>query len=648
MTAGSQVSVLGTGLIADVLVRSLVAWPRSDVVVEVSRLDEVATLEESWHERKRSSRPVLFVGLWRSFVYVGPLWRADTPGCPRCLVFRTADSPFGPQGSNGTAWPTEPASPFGPGALALIARLVQDVVQAAGEAGPDAGRGPYGPRIAGAGDGASVLALDTRTGAIDARALLPDSTCPVCGPPTDGSPPAAPTAPAPLRKLTPATLRTRTFAAGWMDVGYFGAGPGLFKELRQDLQSPFGASSVELPAHLGRREPAIGRATSYAQSATTAILEGLERYVGLHRGGRPAPVRAAFAEIADRAVDPRTFGVHPQESYLTQGFRYRPFSPQTVVDWVWAYSFAKQAHVLVPERAAFWGPRHDDEIAFFYDTSNGCALGSSPEEAVLHGIRELAERDSFLLTWYRRLVLPEISLAQTADTRIDDLLRKCRLFTGYRFRAFLSTMEYAMPSLFLVAEAPGGAANASQPSILTGSGAHPDPRQALTTALHELTGTILSTARSFPERRRAALRMLDDPTLVRTMGDHSAHNALAEARDRFAFVLDNGPPSIVLDDVPSTIRTDSTDLRDDLAVAVEGVLGAGMDVLVVDQTMPELERSGLVCVKVLVPGMLPMTFGHCNRRTEHLPRLTQDGRLPYDGAVAVGDLPLGAVPHPFP
>jgi ribosomal protein S12 methylthiotransferase accessory factor len=641
MSSSLQVPVLGSGLLADVLARNLHAPPEADLVVEVGRLDRVAMREEHW--RERSSGPLLFVGLWRSSVYVGPLWGRRSPGCPRCLALRTADSPFGPQWSDrrvAAPWPVDPARAFGPGILRLIAHLVQDVIDEAAEAivgeSPSSGGRP-------ASGAASVLAVDARSGCVTARTLLPDSMCTVCGT-LSGDPASVPRESAqPLPKLAPATLRTRAFAPGWMEVRYLGQDLGLFKELRQDLQSPFGASSVELPLHLGRREPAIGRASSYAASATTAILEGLERYAGLHRGGRPAAVRAAFAEIAAHAVDPRSFGLHPHESYSTDGFLYRPYSPETVVDWVWAYSFVRQAPVLVPERAAFWGPRGDGEVAFFYDTSNGCALGSSIEEAVLHGIRELAERDSYLLTWYRRLILPEISLAETADARVRDQLRKCQLFTGYRYRAFLSTMEHGMPSLFVVAEGRGTA----HPSVLAGSGAHPDPRQALAGALYELTGTILSTTQTFAQRRPAALKMLDDPALVRTMADHCLHNSLPEARERFSFVLDNGRPTMDLDEVPSTVRTDSTDLRDDLAVAIDGIARAEMDVLVVDQTMPELKRSGLSCVKVLVPGMLPMTFGHRNRRTEHLPRLTDDGRLPYDSAAPLAE-PVGALPHPFP
>ncbi|CAM5295870.1 Putative thiopeptide-lantipeptide biosynthesis protein OS=Streptomyces glaucescens OX=1907 GN=SGLAU_00750 PE=4 SV=1 [Streptomyces glaucescens] len=60
------------------------------------------------------------------------------------------------------------------------------------------------------------------------------------------------------------------------------------------------------------------------------------------------------------------------------------------------------------------------------------------------------------------------------------------------------------------------------------------------------------------------------------------------------------------------------------------------------------DRLGLHCAKVIVPGTLPMTFGHVNRRTAGLDRLLQ---VPHRLGRAVRsprreELPL--YPHPFP
>jgi ribosomal protein S12 methylthiotransferase accessory factor len=73
-----------------------------------------------------------------------------------------------------------------------------------------------------------------------------------------------------------------------------------------------------------------------------------------------------------------------------------------------------------------------------------------------------------------------------------------------------------------------------------------------------------------------------------------------------------------------------------------------LDVIVVDQTTPELKRNELYCVKVLIPGMLPMTFGHHLTRVTGLERVL---KVPVLLGYAKQPLLLEQLnphPHPFP
>jgi len=638
MTAALQaetVDVVGVGFLARHLAARLVRPAGSDpgsVCVLLAELTDVDAHHDTMVECVGLGRSLLFIGTWRAMVYVGPVWAPGRSGCARCLVTRVANSPFGPD-IDGDTVPESSTRDVGvwtlrPAALAMVERYAQASL-AGGLVAPG-----------------SVLVIDAEAGTAEPQVLLPDSTCVSCGRPESETVPTFTPAEVALPKLAPATLRTAPLDPTAVATDYLYPGLGLFKELKQDLQSPYGACSVELSTRWGRREPAIGRARSYADSRVIAVLEGLERYAGMHRGGRRAPVRAAYADIADRAVYPPRLGTHPASSYARDGFPYRAFAPDTVVDWVWAYSFRDGDRVLIPERTAFWGPRHDGEVSFFYDTSNGCALGNSVEEAILHGLREVAERDSFLLAWYRRLVLPEVELP--TDGELGAVLRKARLFTGFEFRCFQSTMEYTLPTFWLAAENRSMTGRpVDGPAVLVGCGAHPDPGQAVTGGMHELIGSILATRHSYPRRRAEGLRMLDDPTLIRRMEDHSLVGALPQARGRYSFLLDAERPKIPLAEITGTVVEHDPDIRGDLHRAVGDLLAAGLDVLVVDQTMPELARNGLHCVRVIVPGLVPMTFGHVNRRTEGLPRLTEGTGVPYDSQLLPGE-EVGGVPHPFP
>lgn len=89
------------------------------------------------------------------------------------------------------------------------------------------------------------------------------------------------------------------------------------------------------------------------------------------------------------------------------------------------------------------------------------------------------------------------------------------------------------------------------------------------------------------------------------------------------------------------------DLRDDLEYLISYYLKRGMDIIVVDQTAPEHTYCGLRCVKVLMPGMLPMTFGQLNRRIIGFERLHQlPSTLGYRSQ-PLTEAEINPHPHPF-
>ncbi|GAA3222693.1 hypothetical protein GCM10020256_30300 [Streptomyces thermocoprophilus] len=101
-------TVVGRGVLAEHLTRRLdpdttpgpgeasrLARPGAATVL-VAGLDGLGEFQDTVVDCLATGRPLLFVGVWRSLVYIGPVWRPGAQGCPRCLVTRTANSPFGP------------------------------------------------------------------------------------------------------------------------------------------------------------------------------------------------------------------------------------------------------------------------------------------------------------------------------------------------------------------------------------------------------------------------------------------------------------------------------------------------------------------------------------------------------------------------
>lgn len=141
--------------------------------------------------------------------------------------------------------------------------------------------------------------------------------------------------------------------------------------------------------------------------------------------------------------------------------------------------------------------------------------------------------------------------------------------------------------------------------------------------------------------------MVDDPALVTTMADHSLLYAHPAAFARLDFLTGTTETRSVAE-LGQPTGFANADLRDDLGELLRRFLSTGLDVVVVDQTTPEHRAGDLFCVKVIVPGMLPMTFGHDFRRVDGIPRLYRVPRLLgyVDEPLTPAD--INPDPHPFP
>jgi ribosomal protein S12 methylthiotransferase accessory factor len=154
----------------------------------------------------------------------------------------------------------------------------------------------------------------------------------------------------------------------------------------------------------------------------------------------------------------------------------------------------------------------------------------------------------------------------------------------------------------------------------------------------------------FQTSREKALEMLIDPLSVTEMEHHSLLYYLPEAFERLSFLYDSpGIPQTFQEAFSDFYNHKPTlDLRDDLTALIDHYLARGIDIVVVDQTAPEHAAQDFHCVKVIMPGMLPMTFGHQHRRHTGFQRLYHlPAQLGYrDGPLTDAD--INPHPHPFP
>lgn len=569
---------------------------------------------------------------------LGPATGPGLSGCPACAEHRQRNNE--PEGLGrqalhdrfGDTFGAEPSTPPNPFLASPVAALTADEVdRLLGD--------PLTARTCEA-----VLRIDLATGATSRHTLVAHPSCPECSDsPWDG-PERARIVLTPMPKTHPRGLRTRDLAAQRTELEqrYVDPTTGVVSTVdRWSRSSAAGAIARLCPAtavHSGQH--GHGRAFDFDSARLTALLEALERLSGQTPRGRRTRVVASHHEVADRAVDPLSLGLYPEERYRTPGFPFVEYTPDRELSWVWGYSFRRDEPVLVPESYAYYGLGCESQPLVF-ETSNGCALGGCLIEAIVHALLEVAERDAFLMTWYARLPVPQVDLRSATDRRIPLLAERARHELGYQLHAFATTLEQRVPSFWVMAVA----SDDDRMKALCGAGAHLDPERALVRALGELTAFLPG-----PDERHdldAATRMLVEPDQVRSMDDHSILYGHPAAFERLSFLFD-GPMRTLPELAAQWPWPHHDDLTKDLTELVNRYVDSGLDVVVVDQTSPELVAEGLACAKVVVPGTLPMTFGHRFRRVDGVPRLHTVPRLLGHRDRDLSPDEINPHPHPFP
>ncbi len=222
----------------------------------------------------------------------------------------------------------------------------------------------------------------------------------------------------------------------------------------------------------------FGKGLSPRQNVASACFEFFERDSARMRPADPV-LEATFDEVSGEAVDPRRF-------HLAPGSLFDPAQP---IDWVWGTSLSRNIPILVPACLVFLPyvhPESKKDIALA--DSNGLASGNNIEEAILHGLLEIIERDQVIISEYNRLPFQAVRNETVPDVcrpTIELLEAK-----GFQVRLLRGASDIPIPfmaALLLHAH------RARQCSVAFGC--HLDPTIALERALTEAIQLLPPSAR---------------------------------------------------------------------------------------------------------------------------------------------------------
>ncbi|MCW2693111.1 MAG: bacteriocin biosynthesis protein [Mycobacterium sp.] len=341
----------------------------------------------------------------------------------------------------------------------------------------------------------------------------------------------------------------------------------------------------------GLRSAASGKGMSDVQARASAIGEAIERYSGLYRGDE-AMITASYAGLGpERAIAPNELHQFSDAQFAARdewngrGSHFQrvcdPFDPEQDIAWTPVWSLTRQRMRYLPTASLFFGYPLRAGNRYAGADSNGNAAGTSLEDAVVQGFLELVERDSVALWWYNTLPRPGIDLASFGEpyfTRWQDRYREANREAW----ALDLTTDLGVPAVVTVSRRIDKPAE----DILIAFGSHFDVRIAISRAMTEMNQFL--------------------PAVLQVTADSDAY-AFPDPEQQHWWRTATIADQPYLLPAPGTVRTaadysdaSSPDLAEDVRLAQRIVEGVGMEMLVLDQTRPDI---GLPVVKVLVPGM---------------------------------------------
>src|SRR5690606_34250168 len=251
------------------------------------------------------------------------------------------------------------------------------------------------------------------------------------------------------------------------------------------------------------------------------------------------------------------------------------------------WSLTEKRHKYMPTMSCYFLYRPGDgEPRFARACSNGNATGNTLEEAIVQGFLELVERDAVAIWWYNRLRKPAVDLESFGEPYFTRLRERYRA-AGRDLWVLDITSDLKVPAFAAVSRRVDG----ERDQLLFGFGAHFDARMGVARALTEMNQMAVFvglTASGTPPAPMAG--GIDDPELLHWLSharlEEPAYMAPAE-----------GVPLRQAEDYPAF---QSDDLLDDVLRCQAIAEGAGLEMLVLDLTRPDI---GMPAVKVIVPGL---------------------------------------------
>ena len=372
-----------------------------------------------------------------------------------------------------------------------------------------------------------------------------------------------------------------------------------------------------------------GCGTSWDEALLGTVGETAERYASAFYNLDEATL-SSYKKLQQKAIHPSEFALFHEEQHKHPNFLIIPFDENAEVNWFETTDLTNGGETVLCPGAFIYLPWTADKQWITLTTSTGLAAHTNIHKAMLTGMYELIERDSFTITWVQKLVPPKIVLSKDVKDYIHSIFPE-----HYEWHFFDITYDLKEPSVlgFCVGQADFGK------FVAVGS----STRSTMAEALQKTAKEIGQGVGYFRHLMGEKKDWEPSDNFFEIM-DFEQHSIFYTKRQDLWHVFDDyfaAQETRIVDMHEKCELSDADKLKRMFKTFKE----KDYNVLFKDLTTPDIRQMGFYAVRMFVPQLIPMSgaypfYFNGGKRLYEVPKLM--GYTSNDYAN------LNPYPHPFP
>ena len=317
-----------------------------------------------------------------------------------------------------------------------------------------------------------------------------------------------------------------------------------------------------------------GKGISKDHAKASAMMEGFERY-SAEKQESDDTIFATPNEIGEKGEY-----IEPKSLNLPQKFEKADLG-DTKFEWNLAHDIITGNDYYVLSNAVFHPYNHDSDVeSLFKSNTNGLASGNVLEEAILHGIFEVIERDAWSIFEMTHKNYSQINIDSIESELINEIIDKFES-QGIKIKLMDFTADINIPTIAASAD---DTVTRDAGLLTLGIGTHLDPEVAI---LRALTEVAQSRATQINGAREDTVR-----------ADFAREAGYERMKRINKYYFRQEEEQINLSDIENK---STTSIDEDIDIVKEELIANDIKhVLYTDLTRPEVDVS---VVRVIIPEM---------------------------------------------